>query len=87
MEDFIQAEDYELWVIITNWPLTPTTTNSEGNKVPKPTEKYGETEYEMLGKNAKAKCILVCGLGTDEFNRISSCISAKQIWNTLQNAH
>ena len=41
----------------------------------------------MIGKNAKAKCILVYGLGPDEFNRISSCTSAKQIWDTLQNAH
>lgn len=32
----------------------------------------------MLGKNAKAKWIIVCGLGHDEFNRISSYISAKK---------
>ena len=41
----------------------------------------------MLGKNAKAKCILVCQLGPDEFNHISSCTSLKQIWDTLKNAH
>ena len=87
MEDFIQAEDYELWVRITYGPLIPTITDSEGNKVPKPIEKYGEADYKMFGKNAKAKCILVCGLGPDEFNRISSYTSAKQIWDTLKNAH
>ena len=38
MEDFIQAEDYELWVRITNGPLIPTITDSESNKVPKPTK-------------------------------------------------
>ena len=72
MEDFIQAEDYELWVRITNRRLNPTITDSEENKVPKPT---------------KAKYILVCRLGPDEFNRISSYTSAKQIWDTLKNAH
>ena len=87
MEDFIQAEDYELWVRITKGPLIPTITDSEGNKIPKPADTYNEADYMMLGKNAKAKCILVCGLGTDEFNCISSCTSAKQIWDTLQNAH
>ena len=87
MEDFIQAEDYELWVRITNGPLIPTITDSEGNKVPKPIEKYGEADYKMFGKNAKAKCILVCGLGPDEFNRISSCTFARQIWDTLKNTH
>ena len=79
MKHFTQDEDYELWVRITNGPLTPTITDSEGNKVPKPTEKSGEADYKMLGKNAKAKCILVCGLGPDEFNCISSCTSTKQI--------
>ena len=28
MEDFIQDEDYELWVRITNGPLIPTITDS-----------------------------------------------------------
>ena len=87
MEDFIQAEDYELWVRINKGPLIPTITDSEGNKIPKPADTYNEADYKILGKNEKAKCILVCGLGPDEFNRISSCTSAKQIWDTLQNAH
>ena len=77
MEDFIQAEDYELWARITKGPLIPTITDSEGNKVPKPADTYNEADYKMLGKNAKSKCMLVCGLGPDEFNRISSCTSEK----------
>ena len=87
MNNFIQGEDYELQVRITDCPLTPTMTNNEGNIVPKPKEKYGEADFKMLGKNAKTKCILVCGVGPDEFNCISDCTSAKQIWDTLQNAH
>lgn len=79
MKDFIQAEDYELWVRITDGPLIPTVKDNEGNNVPKPKEKYGNADYKMLGQNAKAKCILVCGLGPDEINRISSCTSLKQI--------
>ena len=39
MEDFIEAEDYELWVRITNRPLIPNITDSEGNNVPKPIDK------------------------------------------------
>ena len=87
MEDFIQAEDYEVWVRITDGPLISALTTNEGNNVPKPTEKYGETDYQMLRKNEKAKCILICGLGHDEFNCISSCTSAKKIWDTFPNTH
>ncbi|XP_060178250.1 uncharacterized protein LOC132608205 [Lycium barbarum] len=35
----------------------------------------------------KAKKILVYGIGPDEYNHISSCESAKEIWDTLQTAH
>ena len=74
-------------VRITNGPLIPTITDSEWNNVPKPTEKYVQADYKMLGNKAKAKCILVCGLGPDEFNCISSCTSTKQIWDSLKDAH
>ena len=58
MEDFIQAEDYELCVRITKGPLIPTITDSEGNKVPKPADTYNEADYKMLGKNAKLSAFL-----------------------------
>ncbi|XP_070004743.1 uncharacterized protein [Nicotiana sylvestris] len=31
--------------------------------------------------------ILVCGIGHDEYNRISACDTAKEIWEALQIAH
>ncbi|XP_015060404.1 uncharacterized protein LOC107006346 [Solanum pennellii] len=40
-----------------------------------------------IQNNAKAKKILICGIGPDEYNRISSCQDAKAIWKTLQTAH
>ncbi|KAH0716848.1 hypothetical protein KY290_013415 [Solanum tuberosum] len=72
---------------VTDGPLIPMMKDNEGKFIPKPKAQYREVDYRMLAKNAKAKCILVCGLGPDEFNRISSCTTAKQIWDTLVNAH
>ena len=40
-----------------------------------------------LKKNTKAKNILVCGLGPAEYNRVSTCTTAKKIWDALVNAH
>ncbi|XP_069146125.1 uncharacterized protein [Solanum lycopersicum] len=40
-----------------------------------------------IQNNAKAKKILICEIGPDEYNRISSCQYAKAIWETLQTAH
>lgn len=41
----------------------------------------------MMEKNTKAKKILICGLGPDEYNRIFVCSNAKQIWYALQTTH
>ncbi|XP_047264086.1 uncharacterized protein LOC124896565 [Capsicum annuum] len=35
----------------------------------------------------RPKKILICGIGLDEYNRISSCATAKEIWDTLQEVH
>ena len=40
-----------------------------------------------MKKNYKAKKILVCGIGADEYNWISACESTKDIWDCLQTAY
>jgi len=35
MENYIQAEDYELWMLIKNGPLIPTKVIEDGAEVPK----------------------------------------------------
>ncbi|KAH0720707.1 hypothetical protein KY284_005737 [Solanum tuberosum] len=87
METFIQAEDYELWNIIIDGPEYPTKKDAENNDVQKEKSEYEEADFKILEKNAKAKFILICGLGPDEYRRISSCITSKQIWDTLMDAH
>ena len=37
----------------------------------------------MLRKNYKAINLFYCGLDANEFNRVSSCTSAKEIWDKL----
>lgn len=51
--------------------------DDEAKVISNPKEQYGEADYGMLTKNAKAKHILVYGLGTHEFNRISGCTTMK----------
>ena len=41
----------------------------------------------MIQLNAKAKHTLYCALHPSEFNRISSCDTAKQIWDKLKVTH
>ena len=87
MENYIQAEDYELWMLIMNGPLVPTKILEDGNKVSKEPSEFDAEDYKMMEKNAKAKKLLYFGLGPDEYTRISECTSAKDIWDALQVAH
>ncbi|GAV71274.1 hypothetical protein CFOL_v3_14768, partial [Cephalotus follicularis] len=73
--------DYDLWDMIVFGPEFPK------EYISKPRIKYNEKEKEMLKLNAKAKHIIFCGLSSNEFDRISSCESVKEIWDMLEDFH
>ena len=87
MENYIQAEDYELWMLIKNGPLVPMKALPDGTTVAKKPSEFDAEDYKKMEKNAKAKKLLYFGLGPDEYTRISECESAQAIWNALQVAH
>ncbi|XP_070039393.1 uncharacterized protein [Nicotiana tomentosiformis] len=55
--------------------------------VPKSRKEYNDADRKAIEKNFRAKKILVCGIGPDEYNRIYACQYAKEIWEALQTAH
>ena len=59
MENYIQAEDYKLWMLIKNGPLIPTKVIEDGSKVHKKPEEFNADDFKMMEKNAKAKKTLV----------------------------
>ncbi|XP_075083416.1 uncharacterized protein LOC142167155 [Nicotiana tabacum] len=88
MHDFIMAEDSELWDVICDGPFIPMNTISEpAVTVPKTRKEYNDVGRKDIEKNFRVKKILVCGIGPDEYNRISVCQSAKEIWEALLIAH
>jgi len=87
MENYIQAEDYELCMLIKNGPLIPKRIKEDGAAVVKKPEEFDSEDFKMMEKNAKAKKLLYFGLSPDEYTHISECESAKDIWNALQVAH
>ncbi|XP_070009701.1 uncharacterized protein [Nicotiana sylvestris] len=87
MRDHIIREDYKLWDIITDGPLASTKKNVEGVDVSKTRDDCTGEDLKKWEKNTKAKKWLVYGLGPNEYNRIQSCTTTKEIWDTLQVAH
>ncbi|XP_070004281.1 uncharacterized protein [Nicotiana sylvestris] len=68
-------------------PLATTKKNVEGEDMPKTRVDCTAEDLKKWEKNVKAKKWLVCGLGPDEYSKIQSCTTAKEIWDTLQVAH
>ncbi|XP_070047182.1 uncharacterized protein [Nicotiana tomentosiformis] len=88
MHDFIMAEDSELWDVICDGPFVLMKTIKEpAVTVPKCRKEYSDADHKAIEKNFRAKKIHVFGIRPDEYNRISACQSAKEIWEAFQTAH
>ena len=75
---FIESTDMELWEIVNNGPYTvPKIKNNKGEEIDKPKDRYTSADWERLTKNFRAKHILCCGSDANEYNRISTCDTAK----------
>ncbi|XP_070032121.1 uncharacterized protein [Nicotiana tomentosiformis] len=55
--------------------------------IPKTRKEFNDVDRKAIEKNFRAKKILICGIGYDEYNRILACQPAKEIWEALQTAH
>ncbi|GAV74535.1 DUF4219 domain-containing protein [Cephalotus follicularis] len=78
MTIFLQSLDYQLCNIIVNGPRVPTRVVEEVESI-KPENGFNDNDFRMFQLNSKAKHVLFCAVGPNEFNRISSCDSAKQL--------
>ncbi|GAV79896.1 zf-CCHC domain-containing protein/DUF4219 domain-containing protein/UBN2 domain-containing protein, partial [Cephalotus follicularis] len=84
MTIFIQSLDYNLWDLIVDGPNLPTVTLENRNVIPKPRNTYDDNDRRMVQIKAKAKHIIICAINLNDFNRISSCILAKEMWDRLE---
>ncbi|KAL5569945.1 hypothetical protein UlMin_026520 [Ulmus minor] len=80
---FLQSMEYELWEVIEKGPYIPMN-KVEGSLVEKSKSEWNDIDKKQISINAKAMNILFCALSMEEFNRIRSCKTAKDIWNTLE---
>nr|XP_009768462.1 PREDICTED: uncharacterized protein LOC104219471 [Nicotiana sylvestris]XP_009768463.1 PREDICTED: uncharacterized protein LOC104219472 [Nicotiana sylvestris] len=84
MHDFIMAEDCELWDIICDGLYVPIKVLDESPfSMEKTSKEYTEADKKVMEKNFRAKKILVYGLEPKEYDRISTCNTAKEIWEAL----
>ena len=86
MKLFIQTSDYEVWRIILNNLIIPTKKVGDQDVV-KQEEEWDANDLKLAQLNAKAMHTLFCALGASEYNRVSLCENAKEVWDKLQVTH
>ncbi|CAL5438164.1 unnamed protein product [Camellia sinensis] len=86
MKIFIQSLNYELWRIIVNGHKIPSKT-IQGRILPKEEYEWDNNDLRNIQMNAKAMNLLFCALDFNEFKIISTCESAKEIWDKLEIIH
>ena len=86
MSIYFQSIDYDLWLCILNGPHIPTKKIKEVETLKNENE-YSDLDKKKISLDARAMNILYCALDRGEFNRISSCSNARDIWHTLEITH
>jgi hypothetical protein len=83
MTTYIKGQDYLIWKIIVNGPHVPTKIVEEQD-IPKQETEWDENDVKLIELNYKAMNCLYCAFDSKEFDEISSCNSAKEIWERLE---
>nr|KYP31843.1 Retrovirus-related Pol polyprotein from transposon TNT 1-94 [Cajanus cajan] len=87
MRIFIEAIDIAVWDAIENGPYIPMKKDDDGELKEKHWSEWSDEEKKRAQHDKRAKNIITSALSIDEFFRISQCISAKEMWDTLQVTH
>lgn len=63
---------------------TKPTITTKGITTEKPKSKWSTDEKNNYTLNSRAMNALFCGLSPEEYNKVSVCKTAKEIWDTLE---
>ena len=79
MKMFILDQDIGYWKLIQQGLPVVYHEGGERKGEIKTEEEYSTDEMEVVSRNCKLMYMLYCSLSADEFNRVSTCKTAKEI--------
>ncbi|KAI5649328.1 hypothetical protein M9H77_35333 [Catharanthus roseus] len=79
---YICSINFNLWSIVEKGPYVPI---KDG--IIKEIEDYDELDSRKMTLNFQAMNILSCALDANEYNRVSGCDSAHEMWKLLEVTH
>ena len=78
--------EYEVWRINVNDPLIPTKKVGD-QEIVKQKSEWDANYLKLAQLTAKAMHTHFCALRASEYNRVSFCENAKEVWDKLQDTH
>ncbi|XP_058752228.1 uncharacterized protein LOC131625384 [Vicia villosa] len=79
---FVQSNDFKLWLVIKNGQKFPKKVIN-GEEIEKSEDEFDKKDMKIMKQEAKAKHILYCALNPNDLERVSSCNTAKEMWDEL----
>ena len=84
MDFYLDSDPIRLWdMILDGW--NPPIKIVEGIEVPKKRSESPQVEKEENHKNKKAMSVLIASMSREKGGKIQHYISAKEMWETLEN--
>ena len=86
MKSALKSIDERVWMSVVNgW--SPPTYLVENERVIKPADRWTENEFKLANFNSRGLNALFSAVTPDEFRRIMTCETAKEVWDILQLTH
>ncbi|VFQ71650.1 unnamed protein product [Cuscuta campestris] len=82
MRIFVQSNDFKIWLAIKNGDNLPMKKIGD-TLIPKDEDEYDEADFKKAQLNATAINFLYCALNANNYQKISRCQTANQMWNKL----
>ena len=74
MQVFLRAQDHQIWNVVSRGPFL----------LPEDDETWTKDQITKSNLNWSTMNIMQCSLHPTEFSRVSSCATAKEMWDKLQ---
>ncbi|VFR00960.1 unnamed protein product [Cuscuta campestris] len=82
MRIFVQSNDFKIWLAIKNGDSFPMKKVGD-TLIPKDEDEYDEADFKKAQLNATAINFLYCAVNANDYQKISRCQTANQMWNKL----
>ncbi|VFQ95761.1 unnamed protein product [Cuscuta campestris] len=80
MRIFVQSNDFKIWLAIKNGDSLPMKKIGD-TLTPKDEDEYDEADFKKAQLNATTINFLYCAVNANDYQKISRCQTANQMWN------